>query len=464
MVLPCFQHADSRIERWRHFAAWKSRVLRWCVRTVLSFVLIVNASLAFAEDAPAQVLSLRTQLTHLWQYHPAFQSLDRGANSLDSGSRGNETTDVTLYVGIRLWDGAEIEADPEIDQGFGLSNTMGVAAFPSGEAYKLGKAMPYLRLQRLFVRQTIHFGQSEAEGDPSPDQIEGVPPNNTLLLTAGKFSIVDIFDTNVFAHDPRADFMNWAVIDAGAFDYAGDAWGYSYGLAAEWTHHQWTLRVGLFNLSKMPGSTELQRDFGQFEFVGEIERRYALWGEDGTLKLLGFLNRGRMGAYADAVRRAAVTHTTPNTAFVRATMSRSGGELNLEQPLNDTLGLFARASINDGSKETFDFTDINASLAAGLSLKGASWGRPKDSIGIAAVESEISKSARAYFAAGGLGLLIGDGKLARYGSEHILETYYDMAVSDGVAVTADYQWIANPAYNRDRGPVSVLGIRFHLET
>ncbi len=461
MVLPRTQRTSGRAERRRYFAAGKGCLRRLRIRTALASALIAGSSLAFAADAPAQTLSLHAQLTHLWQYHPAFRSSYRGVNSLDSGSRGNETTDVTLYVGARLWNGGEIEADPEIDQGFGLSNTMGVAGFPSGEAYKLGKTVPYLRLQRLFVRQTIHFGNGEAEDDPSPDQLGRVRTNDTLILTAGKFSIVDMFDTNAFAHDPRADFMNWTVIDAGAFDYAGDAWGYSYGFAAEWTKYQWTLRAGLFNLSKVPGGTELQTDFGQFAVIGEIERRYALWGEDGMLKLLGFLNRGRMGAYSNAVRRAIATHTTPNTAFVRTYASRAGGELNLKQSVNDNLGLFARASINDGSKETFDFTDINASFAAGLSVKGTSWGRPTDTMGFAIVRSEISRSARAYFEAGGLGILIGDGTLARYGSERIVEIYYDAAVTDGFAVTADYQWIANPAYSLDRGPVSILGIRLH---
>ncbi len=463
MVSPRTRRTGGRTERRRHSAARRDNVRRRCIPTTLASALIVGASLVFAEAASAQTLSLHAQLTHLWQYHPAFRSLYRGMNSLDSGSRGNETTDATLYISAHLWNGDEVEADPEIDQGFGLSNTMGIAAFSSGEAYKLGKTTPYLRLQRLFIRQTIYFGEGEAEDDPSPDQSGGVHANDTLVLTGGKFSIVDIFDTNAFAHDPRADFINWAVIDAGAFDYAGDAWGYSYGLAAEWTHHQWTLRAGVFNLSRVPGGTELQTDFGQFAVIGEIERRYALWGEDGTLKLLGFLNRGRMDAYADAVRFAVAAHTTPNTALVRATASRGGVVLNLAQPINDNLALFARTSINDGSKETFDFTDINRSLAAGLSLKGASWGRPKDSMGFAVVRSEISNSPRAYFAAGGLGILIGDGKLVHYGSEHIIETYYSTTITERFAVTADYQWIVNPAYNRDRGPVSILSIRLHVE-
>jgi high affinity Mn2+ porin len=415
---------------------------------------------AAAEPAPED-WSLHVQLTNVWQYHPAFRSSVVGPNSLDPGSRANETIDATLFVGLRVWNELEVYANPEIDQGFGLSNTLGVAGFPSGEAYKVGKSSPYFRLQRLFGRITIDLGGDTQSIAPAANQLGGERTSDNLIITFGKFSVGDVFDVNSLVHDPRADFLNWSLIDSGAFDYAADAWGYSYGMAAEWTQNWWTARLGLFDLSRVPNSTQLETSFAQFELGGELEVRHTLVGEPGTLKLLAFLNRGRMGSYSDAVALAAATGSVPSTILVRHYASRGGMALNIEQQIDDDLGLFARASLNDGSKEAYEFTEINRSIAIGASLKGTDWGRPDDVVGVAGVANALSQAARRYFAAGGLGILIGDGSLVRYDSEQIIEAYYSAAATDWLWLSADYQWIANPAYNATRGPVSVLGMRLH---
>jgi high affinity Mn2+ porin len=437
-------------------------IARRPISWALSILFSTGSALAADSKSTSEAWSLRGQITHLWQYHPAFRSPYRGANSLDPGSRGNETLDATLYAGARLWSGSEFWINPEIDQGFGLSNTLGVAGFPSGEAYKVGKSDPYFRLQRLFFRQTFNLGGAAREIGADANQLGATGTADNLVITAGKISVTDIFDTNRYAHDPKQDFLNWAIIDAGAFDYAADAWGYSYGIAVEWTQAWWTLRAGLFDLSRVPNTTELETDFDQFELVGEAEARLSMFGRPGRLKLLGYINRGRMGAYADAVSLGQATGTTPDMASVRRYSSQPGIAVNLEQQIDADLGFFGRASLNEGHKEAYEFTEINRSLSVGLSWKGASWNRPEDVVGFAAVTNGLSHSARAYFAAGGLGILIGDGKLPHYGSEDILEVYYGAVISD-FRVAVDYQFIANPAYNRDRGPVSVLGVRIHAE-
>jgi high affinity Mn2+ porin len=338
---------------------------------------------------------------------------------------------------------------------------VGIAAFPSGEAYKVGKSVPYLRLQRLFFRQSFDLGGEPEKLDSAANQLAGTRTADNLVITAGKFSVTDIFDSNSYAHDPKADFMNWAVIDSGGFDYAADAWGYSYGLAAEWNTGPWSLRAGLFDLSKVPNTTELETDFRQFELVAELERRYALGDRDGKIRLLGFVNRGDMADYRDATALAVATDMPADVALVRHYRSRPGAALNIEQSLSADLGAFLRASLNDGSKETYEFTDMQRSLAVGLSLKGTSWQREDDTIGLAVETSAISQAARTYFDHGGLGLLVGDGQLSHYRDEAIAETYYDVAVGNGVNLAADYQFVANPAYNADRGPISVLGFRLH---
>jgi high affinity Mn2+ porin len=418
---------------------------------------------AAPEQATPEWWSVHGQFTNVTQYHPRFTSPFRGPNSLDPGNRGNETVDATLFLGIRIWDGLEFYANPEVDQGFGLSNTLGVAGFPSGEAYKVGAANPYVRLPRAFFRYTLGLGGTVERVEPGANQLGGTRQTDNLTFTVGKFAAPDIFDTNVYAHDPRADFLNWAIIESGGYDYAADAWGYTYGGAVEWTQSWWTLRAGLFDLSRVPNSKELQRGFGQYEVVTEAEERHQLLDQPGKLKLLFFANRGRMANYNDAVRLAQQTGGTPDVALVRRYSTRPGGALNLEQQIQADVGAFARASLNDGHKEAYEFTEINRSIAAGVSVKGERWHRPDDTVGLAGVVNNISKDARNYFAAGGLGILIGDGQLPRAGLEKILELYYNVAVIPGINFTVDYQHIENPAYDAARGPVDVFGFRVHAE-
>ncbi|MDR3454568.1 MAG: carbohydrate porin [Rhodoferax sp.] len=414
------------------------------------------------QDTTPESWSVHGQLTNVTQWHPAFNAPYSGANSLTPGSASAETTDMMLFLGARLWHGAGLYLNPEIDQGFGLSNTLGIAGFPSGAAYKVGQNTPYVRLPRAFIRQVVNLGGAVQPVPADANQLGGSQAADNLTFTVGKFSVVDIFDTNRYAHDPRADFLNWSVLDGGAFDYAADAWGYTVGAAVEWTRSWWTLRTGLFDLSAVPNSTQLDPHFRQYEWVGELEARHQLFDHPGKVKLLGFVNRADMGSYANALSLAQQTGAAPDTALVRRFASRAGAVLNIEQEVAPDLGVFARASVNNGSQETYEFTDINRSLSAGLALQGDRWGRHDDTLGVAAVVNGLSGAARAYFAAGGLGLLIGDGQL-NYGTEQIAEMYYSWQVQKHVAVTFNVQHVVNPGYNRDRGPVPLLALRLHAD-
>ncbi|HVY34772.1 MAG TPA: carbohydrate porin [Caulobacteraceae bacterium] len=415
-----------------------------------------------AANAP-ETYALHAQATITEQAHPAFSSAYRGPLSLDPAARGDETADVTLYAGARPWRGAEIWINPEIDQGFGLSNTVGVAGFPSGEAYKVGARDPYLKLPRLFLRQTIDLGGDQAKVDGDLNVLGGAQTAKRLVVTIGKFSVADVFDANGYAHDPRQDFMNWALIDTGTFDYAADAWGYSAGGAVEWYEGPWTVRAGLFDLSNVPNSQALDARFDQFQTVGEIERRYSLGGRAGKVTLTGFVSRGRMGRFSDAVALSRATGQPADIALVRRYQTRTGVSFNLEQALTDHLGLFIRAGEADGALETYEFADIDQTFAVGLSQSGDPWTRPDDNVGLALLINQISTAHQAYQNAGGSGILIGDGKLPHAGAETIIETYYSLAVIKGLHLSADYQFVENPAYNRDRGPVSVFGLRLHAQ-
>ena len=409
------------------------------------------------------------QATFTEQGYSAFRSPYEGPNSLTGGAQSKETFDTTLSLGVKLWQGAEFWANPEIDQGFGFDNTHGVAGFPSAEAYKIGSSTPYARLQRAFLRQTINLGGETENVDDDFTQFKGTRSTDRLVLTVGRFAIVDIFDTNRFANNPKTDFLNWSLVNAGTFDYAGDGWGYSYGAAGEWYTGPWTLRAGIFDLSTTPAGGvsplgyALDPTFQNFALLGEIERRYELWGEPGKIKITGFLNRGSAGNFNDAVALAQATGMPADINAVRAYTSRPGVSLNVEQQVTETLGLFLRAGWADGEIEPWDFTDIDRTVSGGVAINGKSWGRPDDTIGIAGVVNGISNAHIAFLNAGGLGVLIGDGQLTNYGLEKIFEAYYSYALTSSTRLTFDYQLIANPGYNADRGPANVFAARAHWQ-
>jgi high affinity Mn2+ porin len=416
------------------------------------------------DTAEAERYSVHGQTTVLPQSYPRMRALYTGTNSLPPDGQVRATVSSTGFFGVKLWDGGEAYVNPEIDEGYGLQGTLGAAGFPSAEAYKIGHARPYLRFQRYFVRQTFGLGGDSETIDPGQNLLGGPVDGNRLTFTVGKYSVADIFDDNRYAHDARNGFMNWSVIELGAFDYPADAWGFTHGATAEWKQDSWTARGGLFQISTVPnGETIEPIPFRQFGAVGEFEIRHnLLFNQPGKIKLLGFADFAYLGKFDEAVYFGLATNTTPDITQVRAKRTKAGGGINIEQPISDDLGFFLRAGLNNGRYETVDFSDIHRSLSAGLVLTGAGWDRPKDAIGLAGVVNGISGNEAKYLGSGGLTAMIGDGMLS-YSGEHILEAYYKYNLADGVHITGDYQFIDNPAYNAARGPANIFALRLHGE-
>jgi high affinity Mn2+ porin len=429
-------------------------------------------------EAPAEPelgndkIQVHGQTTATWQGYHLSRSPYEGANSLKAGTEGREISDASLAVGLRLWQGAELWITPGMNEGFGIADTHGLAGFANGEAYKLGATYPYARVDRAFVRQTLDLGGPTQDVDDSMFQFAGSTAENRVVLTAGKFAVADLFDTNRYANNPKIDFLNWSVVNTGTFDYAADAWGYTYGAAAEWYQGNWALRGGIFDLSPTPtGGGNSANGYGndptfrQFQLVSEIERGHKLWGQPGSVKLTAFVARGNAGRFKDAINRSQTTgmDVTDALAAVRHYQSRPGVSVNLQQQVSDAVGVFARAGWADGNVEPWDFADIDRTVSGGVSVRGQGWGRPDDTVGVAGVLNGITKIHQQYLASGGLGILVGDGQLPKYSSEKILESYYSFAVTPAVKLSLDYQFIADPAYNGERGPVSVFAGRVHAE-
>ena len=403
------------------------------------------------------------QFTYIEQGYPAFRSPYQGANSLTGGGQIQNTISATAFVGYRPWDGTEIYVNPELMQGFGLSDTLGVAGFPNGEAQKSNFPIPRIDIARVFVRQTFGLGGDQETIEDGPNQLAGKQDVSRITITVGRVAVIDLFDGNSYSHDPRVDFLNWNMYCCGTYDLTMDKIGYTWGAAVELNQKNWAIRGGYFLVPTVSNVNTFDTQVPTHgEYIGELELRYSLFEQPGKLRLMGWTNIANMGSYADALAMPVSTPNYPDITQTRQVRTNYGFVVNLEQAITSDLGVFSRASWNPGLFEVIGWTDCDESFSLGTVLKGTAWGRPDDKIGVGGVVEGLSPIARAYFAAGGLGILIGDGQL-NYRPEKIFEAYYAYSLNKWATLTFDYQFIDNPAYNADRGPVSVFSGRLHAQ-
>jgi high affinity Mn2+ porin len=411
-------------------------------------------------DPESDRWEIHGQTTFIGQGYPAFHAPYSGPNSLTPAPQAQQTWTNSLYLNARLWQGGEVYYNPELLQGFGLNGTFGAGGFPNGEAQKSNFPYPHYNTSRLFLRQTFGLGGEQEELASGPMQLAEKVDVSRLTLQAGKFAVLDVFDGNAYAKDSRKDFMNWSMWAPGAFDYSADKVGLTYGATAEFNQKQWALRSGYFLMQSVSNASSFDtRVFERGTYVLELETRYQLFSQPGKLRTIAWLNSAFSGSYRETLDNPAFNLDISQTRTGRI---KYGYVVNLEQALSDEIGLFGRWSWNDGKTEIMAFADIDASLSLGLSIKGAKWGRPDDVIGIGGAINALSRDHRDFIAAGGLGILIGDGML-NYRRERVLESYYALALNKALTLTADYQLITNPAYNADRGPVHIFSGRLHGE-
>jgi hypothetical protein len=403
------------------------------------------------------------QATYIWQQKPSFAAPYTGEYSLRPEREKAYTFSATAFFGWRPWRDGEFYVNPEVVQGVPMSQLRGLGGMTNGEQQKSSGPHPTLYRARMFVRQTWNLGGEREAIASDANQLAGMADSRRVVITAGSFAVIDIFDSSAFAHDPRTQFLNWALLANGAFDFAADARGYSWGAAAEYMHDDWAIRFGRFMVPKE--SNGLPLDTRIFKYHGdqiEIERKHVVNGQEGKLRLLAFRNKASMGGFRDALADAAATGGVPDVASVRRDRAKHGVGINAEQHLSADIGVFARASWNDGKSETYAFTEIERALSLGTVIKGGGWRRQDDRLGFALIRNGLSQAHRDYLAAGGHGAFIGDGRL-RYRPESIAEAYYSFSIAKGAWLTFDLQHIVHPAYNADRGPVRVGSIRLHAE-
>ena len=419
------------------------------------------AAASLAQQVQEEAYGAKFQTTYVWQRKYPFDAAYTGPNSLSPDIEKSYSFTATAALGARTWRGGEVYFDPEVAQGVPLSRLTGLGGFTNGEIQRTAGPTPTFYAARLFVRQTWGLGGERETVESDANQLAGSVERRRLVLTAGKLSVQDLFDDNPYSHDARTQFLNWSLGTYGAYDFAADARGYSWGFALEYFEDGWVLRAGRFMMPKESNGLALNpRIFASFGDQIELERSHMLGGQAGKVRLLAYRNQADMGGYRDSIADASASGSTPDLATSRKKRVKYGFGVNLEQSVSSAAGVFARASWNDGEAETFAFTEIDRSVSAGVLIKGAPWNRSSDSLGVALVKNGISGPHRDYLSAGGLGFFIGDGQL-RYATENIFETFYSAGILREVWLSADFQRIFNPAYNADRGPVSVVSARFH---
>jgi hypothetical protein len=410
------------------------------------------------------------QLTVVSQSHSGFKAAYSGKNSLDNSvETGATSLTTTLFLGRKLWKGAAAYFNPEMSGGNGLSYSQGVAGALNGESYRVGNVAPQLFIARAYIQQ--NFSLERKKYTELPDDINQVADkvaNNRITISAGKFAISDFYDDNTYSHDPRTQFLNWSLMGNGAWDYPANTRGYTFGIVAEWYQNNWTFRISSVAVPAIANAPKMEYRLSKAHSETlEIEKRYNIDRQPGIVRFIVSNSYTRAPSYQQGLSAIATNNTyLLNVISGEAENNTYGGKklglgISTEQAITNDVGIFSRLGWNDGKCATWAYTEIDQTASIGLSWKGTKWHRPADVVGIAGMLNGISKEHRDFLAAGGYGFIIGDGAL-NYGHEGIIEAYYNTFLFNNFWLTFDYQFVNNPGYNKDRGPVHVFGIRGHF--
>jgi high affinity Mn2+ porin len=427
-----------------------------------------------SDAPPAMFPHLRTdriwisgQANFISQWHPGFHSPYAGKNSLSAEAQDATSRVLTLFTGLRLTRNFEVLCDVQETGGHGVGEALGVAGFLNLDVVRnpsLSKA-PYVA--RLMLHQIIPIGRGRSANARNPFSLFSELPERRIEMRFGKFSMADFFDLNTYGTDSNFQFMNWTVDNNGAYDYAADTRGFTFAAMAEYHHNRHVVvRFAEALMPKVANGIHLDADLSRARAENiELELRgNVLHRQDGVLRLLSYVNHANMGDYRTAIDNflAGQTPAPQITAHPLRTTVKYGFGVNFEQPLNEWMGVFGRWGWDEGEHESYAYTEVDSTAEIGVGASGKKWGRKFDRAGLVYVSNGISRDHQEYLELGGLGFLLGDGRL-NYGRENIVETYYTLHAWRGFYPSFGFQYVDHPGYNRDRGPVVAPTLRLHME-
>jgi high affinity Mn2+ porin len=416
-------------------------------------------------------------------FHAPYTNLNGSINSLVPDYERSFTGTLTLFLGKRLWTGGEAYFVPEVISERGLSQLRGLGgSIQNFELQKTGTETPQLYRARLFLRQSFGLGGHPVTKTSDPMQLASVVGSRRIVLTAGNFTILDVFDKNNVTSDPRQTFFNMAFMTHASWDFAADARGYSWGAAAELYWDDWALRLGRMAPPRNPNVLAVDlRIWRYYADSLELEHDHVLFGQPGAVRLLGYRNYEFTGRFDDAIAAVQANplqnagdcpstsynygsgnFSAPDLCWVRKPNQKVGLGLNLEQFVAKDVGVFLRAMYSDGRTEVDAFDPADRSLSFGAVAKGTLWQRPFDVTGIGLGMSWISNIHAQYLAMGGVDGFVGDGNL-RQSAEGVFEVFYSVNFLKAVWLAGDYQFLWHPGFNADRGPVTIIGAKVHAE-
>ena len=404
--------------------------------------------------------NLHFQSTVVTQGHSNFSALYSGTNSISPSAETATSFSSTLYLGGKLGDHTEFYINPELLAGSGVSSTLGLAGAPNGEIYRVDDPHPEFNLSRIYLKEIVELGGGRETFDDDLNQLAASYDIRRVTISAGKFSLVDFFDHNRYSDDPRTQFLNWSIMYNGAWDFAADTRGYTWGAVLELFEPGWSLRYAIVQVPEEANQMKMDGNLAQAHSQNlEWEARYRISSKPGALRVIGFANSAHMGNYRETIINPVYQMNITQDRQYRV---KYGFGTSLEQQFSPDFGGSLRIGWNDGSTETWAFTEIDRTASLVFSLKGSRWQRPEDNLGIGLVINGLSEDHADYLAAGGYGFIIGDGRL-NYAPEEILEVYYAWNILKYFTWSPDFQFVNHPAYNQDRGPVYLFGIRLHFE-
>jgi hypothetical protein len=416
-------------------------------------------------------------------FHAPYTNANGSNHSLSPDYERSFTGTLTLFLGAKLWPGAEAYISPEVISERGLSGLTGIGgSIQNFELQKTGSEVPTLYRARLYLKQTFDLGGRPVPVVSNPLQLGATAQSRRLVLTFGNFTALDVFDKNNVTGDPRRGFLNMAFMTHSSWDFAADARGYTWGLTAELYWDNWAVRAGRLLPPKLPNVLSIDFRFWEvYADAFEVEHDHTLLGQPGVVRLLVYRNRTLSGRFDEAIAAyqadprknagdcpsdgynyGSGNFTAPDLCWVRRNNSKLGIGVNVEQYVAKDVGLFLRGMISDGQTEVDAFNSADRDLSFGVLAKGSLWRRPFDVTGLGFALAWISPLHGKYLAMGGVDGFVGDGML-RQAPEGVLDAFYAVNFLKAIWITADYQLLFNPGFNADRGPVHILGARGHAE-